>query len=154
MEGSKLSGWSLLSEGEAKGSIRRDRTSPRDETTPHSLRLTVTRPDSRCGIAYDPGSGFDIKAGQWYDLSFFARTEKRDIDRGYGLTVSLERQDGRIICARTTIPEVGGDWTQYTLALDAYQSHSNARLVITMSEPGTIWLDNVALTARSPVKKN
>jgi hypothetical protein len=89
-----------------------------------------------------------VKAGQWYDLAFQARTEKRDNDRGYALTVSLESEDGRQVFARTTIPEVGGDWKSYTVALQARAPSPKARLVITMSEPGTIWLDDVSLSAR------
>lgn len=143
-----LKGWSVIAVGGALGQMDREVTVRRGETNSHSLRLTVLNPGLRCGVSHQGESGIRVKAGSWSDLAFQARTEKRENDRGYGLTVSLESPEGGKVFARTTIPEVGGDWNQYAVALLARASDLKARLVITMSEPGTVWFDEVSLVER------
>lgn len=149
-EAEPLTGWSLLAEAGATGQVQREFSPRGDNTNSHSLRLTVMNPGRRCGVCNEGQPGFSVPSGGWYDLAFAARSEQRENNRGYGLTVSLESEDGGQVLARTTIPEVGGDWKNYTVALHAYAAGSKARLVITLSEPGTIWLDDVSLTAREP----
>jgi len=144
-----LAGWSLVASDGGDGRIARDATGYPGETNSHSLRLTVDKADGRCGVANDGAGGMSVRAGIWYDLTFSARTEKRENGRGYGLTISLENQDGTKVCARTTLPEVGGEWNQYQVALHARLSDPKARLIVTVSEPGTIWFDNVSLKPRA-----
>lgn len=143
-----VSDWSLVCDDGADGAIALETDSPLNERNPRSLRLTVRKPGKRCGVANDASGAIHVQAGDWYDLKFHARTEKRENNRGYGLTVSLESHDARTVCARTTIPEVGGEWADYTVALAVHHSHPNARLVITMSEAGTIWLAEIVLVRR------
>jgi len=148
-EADGIKGWALVAVGDARGQVDREVSGRAGATNSHSLRLTVLNPGLRCGVSYPCIAGFKVKAGSWYDLAFWARTEKRENDRGYGLTVSLESAEGGMVFARTTLPEVGGDWNHYAVALHAYGSGPKVRLVITMSEPGTIWLDDVSLTGRT-----
>lgn len=147
-EAKELQGWSLVAAGGAKGQLERESVTRNGETNSQVARLTVMNPSERCGVSNRGGSGIRVVAGDWYDLAFRARTEKRENNRGYGLTVSLESADGERVFARTTLPEVGGDWKHYTVALHARVSEAKARLVITMFEPGTIWLDEVSLVER------
>lgn len=140
-----LSGWSLAAEGGGQGDVARDSATPSGESNSHSLRLTVKRVGSRCGVVNNGSEGMKFEAGVWYDFNFHARTET---NKHFGLVVSLESADGRKVCARATIPEVGGEWKQYTLALHARQSDPKGRLVVAMFETGTIWLDAVSLTPR------
>lgn len=140
-----LSGWSLIAENGGQGEIACDSATPPDGTNSHSLRLTVKSVGSRCGVVNSGSEGMKIEAGVWYDFNFHARTET---NKHFGLVVSLESADGRKVCARATIPEVGGEWKQYTLALHARQSDPKGRLVVAMFETGTIWLDAVSLTPR------
>lgn len=149
----ELQGWSLIAAGGAKGQLERESVTRAGETNSHVVRFVVVNPGERCGVSNRGGSGIRVGVGDWYDLAFRARTEKRENDRGYGLTVSLESADGEQVFARTTLPEVGGDWKHYTVALHARVSGASARLVITMSEPGTIWLDDISLVARAQETK-
>lgn len=142
---SDLSGWSLVAEGDGQGEIARDSATPLDERKPHSLRLTVKSIGGRCGVMNSGPHGMRIEDGTWYDFTFHARTET---NKHFGLVVSLESADGRKVYARATIPEIGGEWKKYTLALHARQSEPNGRLVIAAFEPGTIWLDAVSLSPR------
>lgn len=152
-EQENLAGWSLWSEGDADGSVRRDGLARDAAGGPHAMCLTVRKPGGGCGAVQDASPGIGVQSGHWYDLRFEARSAPRENNRGYALTVTLLGRDGVTVCARSTIPEVGGDWAGYQLALHAHHAHADARLIITLSEPGTIWLDEVSLRERpSPVK--
>ena len=135
-----------LTIGDARGSLRLDSLTNSSSGNSNALLLTVTKVGDRCGVLFV--RSFETGANRWYDLNFRARTEKRENDRGYGLTVSLQSRDGKQLCARTTLPEVGGEWRDYTVALHSRFADPAATLSISISEPGTIWFDEITLTQR------
>jgi hypothetical protein len=146
-----LPGWSFVAEGGAAGEMAQDSYAPLNETNTHYLKLTVKNPGTRCGIANSGFWGMNIHAGDWYDLTFFARADATESGRGIGLMVSLESDDGKKVCARATIPEIGGPtWREFHLALQARQSDPKARMVISMEETATVMLDCVSLFPRCP----
>ena len=144
-----LPGWSLVTEGGAQGEITLESGSPLNDRNPHSLRLTVRNPGRRCGVANDGFWGMNFQAGEWYDLAFYARTETNAHLRP---VVSLENQGGVTISEPATLPEVSGDWKNYSLAFQARRSDPKGRLVIALPEAGTIWLDVVSLFPRKTFK--
>jgi len=99
-----LPGWSFLAEGGGEGSMQLDVNTPLNNRNPHSLRMAVTKTGTRCGVANSGYWGINVQAGEWYDGTFYARTEG---NRSVGLVFSLESQDGKRVCARATIPEIG-----------------------------------------------
>jgi arabinan endo-1,5-alpha-L-arabinosidase len=133
----------------AEGALQLDSAMPLDDKNPQSLRLTVTRLGRRCGVANPRRGEMNFQSGEWYDVTFHARTED---NKRVGLVFSIESTDGVRVCACTTIPEVGGDWKQYTLSLHARASESKGRVVITPIEPCVIWLNNVSLSPRTTIK--
>ena len=126
--------------------VAQDTATPLDEQNTNSLRLTVKNPGRRAGIVSGQTEEVIAQAGQWYDLWFDASTEA---NRHFALTVSLESPDGKMVGARATIPEVGGPWTKYHLALNARQGAAPCRMVITMAETGTIRLNVITLITRT-----
>ncbi|HOB32659.1 MAG TPA: hypothetical protein PKH32_07260 [Verrucomicrobiota bacterium] len=144
--GSKPRGWTFLAENGSAGDIERVNENPADEANPHSLRLNVTTHKGRVGVANSGRRGMNIREDQWYDLTFSARTVPTN--KTFGLVVSLESPDGKVVCARATIPEVSGVWREYRLPLHTRLSHPAARMIIAMPEAGTIWLDRVSLIPR------
>lgn len=144
-EADHLAGWSLVSESSTDGKMGLDCAVPFDTNNPHSLRITVGNVGGRCGVKNTGTPKMRFEPGAWYDLTFCARTET---NKHFGLVVSLESENGQKVCGRATIPEVGGDWSKYTLAIHAHQFTPKGRLVIALFEPGTIWLDFVSLSPR------
>jgi len=143
----EMPGWTLIVDGGGKAEMSRCVDLPAKEENPHSLRLSVTKHQPRAGVANGGNGGMSVIAGDWYELTFQARTET---NKHFGLIISLESGNGRKVCSRATLPEVGGAWKTYSLALQARESDPKARLVIAMPEPGTIWFDSVSLV---PAKK-
>jgi hypothetical protein len=161
-------GWHLLQEGGAEGTIEQDAAFPTNPS-PHFLRIAETK-------AAEPGKGrvgalseihFSVDDDHWYDVTFSAVTAGASI----GLVFSLESTDG-VVLARTTLPEIGARprrrggaatapsattapvaWRKYLVSLHARASDPNAHVVITPIEPITnIWLDGLTLTPRAPLK--
>ncbi len=151
-------GWTLLKEGEAEGTMEQDAKHPASDS-PHLLHIAVTKTAApgkgRAGAIN--GNSIDVHEGQWCDVTFTAVTERGSI----GLVFSLENADGKVL-ARTTLPEIGRSgrgraggtdaavtWRKYTVALHPRASDPHAHLVITPIEPTNIWLDGLTLTSRS-----
>jgi hypothetical protein len=110
--------------------------------------LAVRQLDSANGLVYGSTNGFSIQADAWYDLKFRAKAAARENGRGFALNISLENKTGDQLCARTTLPEVTGDWSDQVVALRTHHAAATGRLVITLTEPGTVWLDDLQLTVR------
>src|SRR5262245_17231021 len=150
------SGWSLLKEGEADGSIEQDAKHPAHEAE-HLLRIQATKTagpgKGRVGATSD--TPIEVREGEWYDVSFSATTERGSI----GLVFSLEGAGGKVL-ARTTLPEIGrgrgprggaapeGAWTKYTVALHARGSDAKGHLVITPIEPTNVWIEGLKIKER------
>ena len=144
-----LPGWSLLTDGDADGEMAQDSVSPLNDRNPHSLRLTVKKTGRRCGAVNSGFWGMNFQAGEWYDLTLYARTEANE---KLNLAVSLESRDGQTVCAHGTIQETGGGWKKYTLPLQASASDPQGRLVIALEKPGAVLLDTVSLFPRKTFK--
>ena len=164
--------WSLVKGRGAEASIALDRTHPLNATNPTCLKLEVTRPGERAGIANDgfkgapkrsrdtadqwrakwdeavakSANGLTVVAGKQYDLSLYASSHD-----DAPLTVTLETQDG-IVLAQGDIGGLGAEWKKFTAALTATSSDTNARLVISTRRPGVVRLDMVTLFPRETWK--
>jgi hypothetical protein len=144
-ETSGLTGWSCVN---SNGNVEIAWESSSNTTNQHSVRLTVRQLDSANGLVYGSTNGFSIQADAWYDLKFRAKAAARENGRGFALNISLENKTGDQLCARTTLPEVTGDWSDQVVALRTHHAAATGRLVITLTEPGTVWLDDLQLTVR------
>ena len=132
--------WKALAEGGANVELV-----PDGQDT-NSLRLTVKQAGRRFGIVCDDMGKSKLEIGQWYDLSFNARTDTR---KTFALTVSLESPDGEKVYARTTLPEVGGtNRMPYSVALHIRQPASKYRMAIALADTGTIWLYDIFIALR------
>jgi hypothetical protein len=148
-----LSHWNATAENGAQGEIAQDSESTTNERSPRTLKLTIKKTGGRFTVVNDAFRNLNVRSNEWVDLNFRIRAEPRENPRwGYSLTVSLESDDGRTVCARTTLPGIsgGGGSKHYTVALHARQSYPGARMVLSVDEPGTLWLDIVSLTTTPP----
>lgn len=159
---SDLPGWSFIAEGDAEGSMSLDKSQPLNESSPHSLKMTVTKLGDRCGIVNSGFWGMHIEEGEWYDITFYAHAAD---NRSVGLVFSFERPDGTVY-ARATLPEVGrvprpwgqspaadeNPWREYRLSVPGWVTAADCRLIITPIEPVTMWFDVVSVFPRKTFK--
>jgi len=144
-----LESWRLITEGDGAGEMALDDSRPVSEVSPRSLRLRVDRcRDGRVAVANEGYFGIGARRGEEYDLSFCAR---RSPDLGGTVRVSLEHASGRVL-AQAEVEGLSTEWGRYACTLRASADCPDARLVIAVSDRGTLWLDHVSLFPRNTWK--
>jgi alpha-L-arabinofuranosidase len=136
--------WSVVQSGGGVGSITLDTTQPIANTAlTTSLKVSVTR-GQRVGAANDGYWGIPVKPYTTYRASFYA---KGNSTFAGPLTVDIENRDGSTVYARAQVPRITTDWTQYNLLLTTgwVSLAENARFVISASNPGVLWLNQVSV---------
>jgi alpha-N-arabinofuranosidase len=137
--------WSLVQDGDAKGSILLDRRNAVNNVLTTCLQLDALNASSssRIGIANDGYWGIPVCPNTTYTASFYAKSNK-----SAPLTVSIESVDGKMVYAKALSPAIGEGWTQYKLTLTTaanVQPTANTRFVISTNEPGQYWFNLVSL---------
>jgi hypothetical protein len=143
-----LSDWKPLPEGGA--TVEQVAATPQNDPRHQNYwRLTVKTAGLQAGMMSEEIEDADLRSSRWCDFTFKARTEGRTT---FALTFSLVSLDGKKVCARATIPEVGGQWADYNLALRLRQSEPKYRLVIALADAGSIWLGGIAFSVRQDAR--
>jgi alpha-N-arabinofuranosidase len=138
--------WSVVQGGEAAAAIALDTDHPLNSNMVTSLRLDVAAASAkaRAGVANDGYWGIPVKAHTHYQASFYARAAA-----GFSgeVTVALESNDGATVYARARISHLSGDWQKYavTLKTGGVMPTDQARLVLSVNQPGTVWFNLVSL---------
>lgn len=93
------------------------------------------------GIANGGYWGVPVRPRTTYRASFYAKGFKGP------LKISLQSADGQKVFASADIKAAGGDWRRYeaTLTTGDVAVTKAARFVLTTTQPGTVWLQQVSL---------
>lgn len=135
--------WSLVEEGDVKGTMSLETTGGITEQSCHCLRLDVEdAAGGRLGVANTGFFGIGLRQGQKYNLSLYVRGE--GVFKG-PLSVRLEDSDGKPLSDAAEIQGIDAVWKQFKATLTASATESKARLVILAGAEGTVWLDFVSL---------
>jgi alpha-L-arabinofuranosidase len=135
-------GWSLVTRGGAEAKIALDADRPVNEGQRHSLRIEIRNAgDGQAGIANEGFWGIAVQEGAACRLSVYARRSREF--RG-ALTASLEGASGEVY-ARKRLDGLTEDWKKLSCTLNPSETDPAARLVLTASSAGTLWLDMVSL---------
>ncbi len=132
--------WSLLQQGNARGSMSLETTGGVTEQSSHCLRLDVESvADGRFGVANEGFFGIGVKQGQKYELSLYIKGSVTTV------SVILEDASGKAVSDSARVADIGENWKQSRATLTASVTESKARLVILAQTHGTLWLDFVSL---------
>ncbi len=143
-----LSSWKVLAEGGAQVEIAQIAAMPPalEGQNTNALEITVKETGKRFGVVCADMGEMKLEPGQWYDVSFNARTDSR---KTYALIFSLESLGGKTVGACTTLPEVGrANWMHYNVALHIRLPVSKCRMVITLADSGSISLNDISVVLR------
>jgi alpha-L-arabinofuranosidase len=135
--------WSAVAVPGAKATLAVDTQEPMSTKNPHSLRLELTsNGTARAGVANGGYFGIAVDKDAGYHLSLSARAGD-----GFSgpLTVTLEKCDGSKTYAQATTGSLSDKWQTFALDLTAKATDPKARLVITATHSGKVWLDMVSL---------
>jgi alpha-N-arabinofuranosidase len=145
--GDKLAHWSVVQDSGAAATITLDADQPLSDALPNSLRLDVTdaSPNAKAGVANDGYWGIPITPDTKYRLWFYARVNP---DFKGSIRVALESDDGTTNFAEAKVSRLGDGWKLHNLFLKTKKDiapTAHARLVLTVSQPGTVWFNLVSL---------
>lgn len=140
-----LNSWQAITNAGFADQISADNSKPIDPANPWSMRLTRPATKGGPGVANSGFWGMNFKRGQTYDLTLFARQENPGAD----LIVRLENSAGTMLLAQGTISGLSTNWQQFSLSLQPGLDDPSGRVRISLSQAGTVWLDNVSLFPRN-----
>jgi alpha-L-arabinofuranosidase len=135
--------WQFVSNRGSVGTMSADASLPLNVTSPTSLKVTRSYDDAgSIGVTNEGFWGMNFRAGEVYDLSFYARCAA-----GFSgtLWVRLENADGSVAYAQATAGGLTPNWQRFALALTSTATDPAGRLTILLSQAGTVWLDVVSL---------
>jgi alpha-N-arabinofuranosidase len=106
--------------------------------------VTSASRSAPAGVANSGYWGIPVRPETRYRASFRAKTAP---EFSGPVTVAIESPDGAATYAQATVPKVAGDWREYrvTLKTGKVTPTANARLVLKLQRPGTVWLNLVSL---------
>jgi alpha-N-arabinofuranosidase len=129
--------------GEASMMI--DTNQPLNAALNVSLKLDASKASkaSPAGIANGGYWGIPVRPGTKYRASFYARAE----NFSGPLNLEIESANGKTVFASATVSKITGDWKKYevTLKTAKVEPSKNNRFVVTTTQPGTVWFQNVSL---------
>lgn len=111
------------------------------ESTQHSQTQIDEFAAAFAKAAKDSSSGIAVEKAKTYRLSLYAR-----VSDGFSgpLNVTIEKQDGQVLASQK-IEGLRAQWKKQSLLLTASETDTNARLVLSASTPGSVYLDMVSL---------
>jgi alpha-L-arabinofuranosidase len=148
-KGSDLPWWSVLAGTGARVDIALEDRQPLNTNNPHSMRVQVQEVGARAGVANAGYWGIAVRSGELYDLSFYARSAQAYPGK---VTASLESTNGDAVYAQAAVSRIRDGWKRYHAVLRSKGTDPRARLALSFSQPGTIWLDMVSLFPRHTFK--
>ena len=138
--GEKTDGWSLHTAGSAHASMALDTANPLNNANKTSLRLDIVHAAKNAPVtlANEGFWGIAVKAGEKYNLAFFARATGATGP----LQVRLEGPNGKIY-ARQSITAIGPQWQRFTATLQSTGTEPKAHLALVATHPGSLWFQTV-----------
>jgi alpha-L-arabinofuranosidase len=135
--------------GGATGEISVDTSKPLNPENMDSLKLTMISGSGSVGVANSGFWGIPVGSGSTCKLRLHAAASA-----GFTgpLTVRLESADGGTVYAQTSFSGLSTGWAQFTADLVPTGTDTNARLVVGIDQPGTVWLDVVSLFPQATFK--
>ncbi len=156
-----LTAWELVSRDGGSGNVVIDRALPIHPDNPHYIVVRADIPADTTGAAAFGllNLGFDgipVRAGEAYDVSFFARQcymgeqwggDSDIVGRPMPVRVRLESADGRVL-GETAFEIAGGDWHRVSGEIIAGATDDSARFALLLLTKGGLALDEISLFPR------
>ena len=138
--------WSAVHGVGAAAAVALDTNQPLNATIATSLRVEVTQASSghAAGVANEGYWGIPVKPNTRYRASFFAKAAPGMTGP---ITAAIESDDGKTTYASARVAGLTPAWKQYEVTLSTARAAptANARFVLTVERPGTIWFSLVSL---------
>ena len=138
--------WYLAEYGNAQATMQPDRQTGPSQALNHSLKLTVTRadPKNQAGVLNGGYWGMALRPNTTYKGSFYAKTDSPSLGP---VTIRLLTDADDTAVSTATVSDITSDWKQYQFSLKTGSTRlsSTNHLVLSVGQPGTLWLSLVSL---------
>jgi alpha-L-arabinofuranosidase len=136
--------WTEVARGDSMVDISVDDHSGPSEALPRSMKMTVSAASDAApaGMQNDGYWGMAVRPQTTYTGSFYAKA-----DGDTPVTVSLVNDATGAAAATATVGGITGEWKQFTFKLKtgAVATSADNHFELTISRPGTVWVDLVSL---------
>ena len=143
-----LTSWELATDGGGSGKIAVETVSPLNANNPHYGVLTVEYAGEGVGLRNVGFDGIPLKAGDRYNLSFFAR---QTAGSTAAIVARLESNSGETL-GEATFSKLSNRWRKYSAVITAKSAAADARLVVYAKDAGTFNFDMVSLFPQKTFK--
>lgn len=141
--------WSEVEKGNGNIVISVEGTSPLNANNTRYLKMVIINDGSGVGIKNRGYDSIPVTSGERYDFSFYVR-RTRDFTEPF--RISIENTTGSIVYGSAQINRTSSTWTKYEAELFSNATDANARLVITTTGSGTVYMDMISLFPRNTFK--
>jgi alpha-L-arabinofuranosidase len=133
--------WTLVT-NMAAGVMSVDTSNPLNTNIPNSLKLTMQSGTGSVGAGNSGFWGMSLQAGATYYLNFYAAGSN-----GYAgpIVVQLQNTNGSTVYAQASFSGLTTSWQHFAASLVSSGTDTNARIVLSITNAGTVWLDVVSL---------
>jgi alpha-N-arabinofuranosidase len=137
--------WGLVQRGVSNATMSLDATTGPSTAIPNSIKVVVTAAsaESPAGIENEGYWGIALRPNTTYKASFYAKSSAAN---GTVTVTLLDDGTGKALASQT-VSDVGTDWKQYKLDLQTREMTASSKnhLVLTTTQPGTLWFNLVSL---------
>ena len=138
--------WSVVNDNDSAATLALDPINTFNDKLTASLRLTVTKAAKNhpAGVANSGYWGIPVRPKTTYRASIFAKAES---NLSGPVTISIVSDDGKKVYATENVSGLTADWKKFEVALKTGRvtPTAKAHFVITLDQPGTVWLGLVSL---------
>jgi len=138
--------WTLVTTGTASGTMAVDFSQPLNTNKPASLNLTLQSGTGSVGAANAGFWGMSLQAGAAYNLNFYAAGSNNFTGP---VVAQLQNATGSRVYAQAVVNGLTLSWQKFAATLVSSGTDTNARIVLSLSNPGTVWLDEVSLSPQA-----
>ncbi len=148
--------WELVKRGGGRGAVAIDRALPLHPNNPHYAVVRAEEPGEGVGLLNTGWDGIPVRAGEIYDVSFFARQcfmgemwgpDSDPAGRPMPVITRLEGPDGRLL-GEARFEIAGADWHRIEGEIVAVATEEAARFVLLLGKQGGLALDEISLFPR------
>ena len=134
--------WTLVTQGTATGTMSVDPSQPLNTNILNSLKLSMTSGTGSVGAGNTGFWGMSLQAGATYNLNFYAAGFS-----GFAgpVIAQLQNASGSTVYAQASFSGLTTGWQHFAASLVSSGTDMNARIVLSITNTGTVWLDVVSL---------
>src|ERR1035438_309751 len=134
--------WTLVTNGAATGTMSVDFSQPLNTNKPCSLNLTKLSGTGGIGAANSGFWGMSLQSGATYNFTFYALGSNNFAGP---VVVQLQNASGSVVYAQASFSGLTTNWQHFAASLVSSGTDTNARIVLSITNAGTVWLDVVSL---------